>query len=503
MTPLEQLLQRSRMFDLFVRVICDTPHASGNERGLIDVLAQWAETCGFEARTDKIGNLGILVPGRGKYTGTKKALLCQCHADMVPNKLATSSHDFDKDPIQVRLVDGWLYGTDTTLGSDNGLGGAAMLAAAEDPKLESAPFVILFTVREETDMAGTQNLDPFLTFQDQVELVGGVNLDSEEGETDVFFGCAGGTKIESTFKNTEADLQTPASDDFVGFCLNVSGFSGGHSGSEIDKCHQNAILVAARFLCLSNGDFVFADGKGGNKQNSIPTDCQLRGFMSPDEFERMTQLLPDFIDTLQGEIVPADEKFVITFEPCDLPMELNSLWSVEDSEGLVLFLSLTPNGQLATDQLVAYKLPRTSSNLGVLKLTSEECKLTFLVRSSVNTERELTASKITVLGDLLGFESVAEEVFPCWQPDPNNQVLLAAEKLWKDAFGCTLQRKVTHGGLECGELRKKLGGLQMISFGGHIVRAHEPDEHANVDSWFRVQAGFKYLLCHLVKELGA
>ncbi|KKR08126.1 MAG: PepD [Parcubacteria group bacterium GW2011_GWC2_39_14] len=104
MTPLEELLQRSRMMDLFVRVICDTPHASGNERGLIDVLAQWAETCGFEARTDKIGNLGILVPGRGKYTGTKKALLCQCHADMVPNKLETSAHDFDKDPIQVRLT---------------------------------------------------------------------------------------------------------------------------------------------------------------------------------------------------------------------------------------------------------------------------------------------------------------------------------------------------------------------------------------------------------------
>jgi len=338
-----------------------------------------------------------------------------------------------------------------------------------------------------------------LTFPDKVTIVGGLNLDAEEGVEEVFIGCAGGTTITATKLRT-ATGQDLAQVGYTGFALTVSGLSGGHSGLEIDKCHQNAMRLAARFLQQCQFySFVLCDGKGGTKGNRIPSSCTIRGFMDTVEFERMSEELPRFLEQLQTELVEADvklEMFLTAVDKADLPEEF---WGPEESRAIIDYLFLLPEGLLATDQIVAYKLPRTSANLGIFTLDTQRCELTLLVRSSVDGERDLTVQRITRLGECFLFESVTKEGFKSWRPDASNRMLLAAEQLWVEVLGCNLQRMVTHGGLECGELSRRLKGVSMISMGGVIKRAHEPDESANVESWLKIEVGFMRLLEHLLE----
>ena len=408
METLEHLLQRSRMFDLFVKVFCRTPHASGNEAEVVTSIAQWAETSGFASRVDATGNLGVLVPGRGKFRGTRKALLLQAHVDMVPKVAEGVVHDFATDTIKAQLVDGWLTATGTTLGADNGMGATLMMALSENPNFQCPPLVLLFTVREETDLGGASGLNPFILFQNEVDLIGGINLDGEEGAENVYFGSAGGVDVKALFIG-HCFLMDLSRNDYYGFELKVSGFAGGHSAIMIDKGHQNAVRVMARIMQLAKGgSFFLADGKGGEIHNGIPTECILRGYMEKSEFERLVAQLPSFCQVFRNEVVKEDANFKIAFVKVPHDELPGLLWCGSASADIIDYIDLMPNGMTVPDQVVTYKLPRTSSNLGIFLLDGEKCELTMLVRSSVDTERSDLARRIATLGPRFAFAELID-----------------------------------------------------------------------------------------------
>ncbi|TVR39556.1 MAG: aminoacyl-histidine dipeptidase [Bacteroidia bacterium] len=461
-------LEPTRLWEIF-EDICQVPRPSKKEERILAFLMDFAREKGLSYAQDKTGNLVIRKPA-SKGMENRASIVLQSHVDMVCEKNEGVEHDFNKDPIQPKIVDGWVKGSGTTLGADDGIGMAAQLAVLEATDIEHGPLECLFTVDEETGLTGAFNLE-----KDFIKSRILLNLDSED-DGELFIGCAGGIdtliKFEYIKVNTEADHEA--------FKVSVTGLLGGHSGDDIHKGRGNAIKILTRLLWNAEKMFEvrLAEIKGGNLHNAIAREA----FASVSVPRRHKKAFQSLIKELGEEIKNANK----TNEP-DLIIEVSetvmpeSLIDYNIQQNLLNALYGCPHGVMAWSPDIP-NLVETSTNLASVKMTGDEIIVVTSQRSSLETGKRDIADMVASVFHLAGAKVKHGDGYPGWEPNMDSRILAVTREAYEHLFGNPPKVLVIHAGLECGIIGEKYPGMDMISYGPTIKGAHSPDERLKINT---------------------
>ncbi len=448
--------------------LCTVPRASKQEAVLRDSLRQWAIARGLAAETDAAGNLIIRKPaslGRERYPG----VVLQAHLDMVCQKNADSGHDFSRDAIIPVLRDGWLVAEKTTLGADNGIGVALILAVMEDDSLQHGPIEALLTVDEEAGMGGARGLAPGV-LQGQLML----NLDTEDwGE--FYLGCAGG--LDVNVERSGAAETVPAGHQ--AWRIELAGLRGGHSGVNIHEERGNAIKLLVRVLRELEAQFPLrlAELSGGTARNALPREASAVILLPVGMTDRLAAAVFAAQGCLQGELRGVDEGLVLSVSACDATAVMSS------AEQRIWLASLhaAPHGVRRMSRQVP-GVVETSNNLGMLELHPNGGSCNFMVRSLLGSGSMALADEIVSLWALSDSKVEKEGFYPGWAPNPDSPLLKSCQSVYRRDFGADSKVQVIHAGLECGIIGDKYPKMDIVSFGPTIRGAHAPGERVEVAS---------------------
>ena len=432
-------------------------------------LLDFAKVNGLEAEADRAGNVRILKTASAGREN-EPILVLQAHTDMVAEKVDGVEFDFRSSPLKLVNNGSQLKADGTTLGADNGIGVAAILAVLRSKSLSHPAIEALFTANEEVGMLGAFALEPdFLCGKSFI------NLDSEE-EGKLFVSCAGGATVKGTvpFERAVSDVE------MTDFKISVSGLKGGHSGLDIHLPHANAIKVLSSFLMMLKTQMDGLNVKvleGGSAANAIPRNASVVLSVAEEDkalFEKVFADLANFLKAKYSGIEPdfKIEKSIVT----------NDAKFIEDD---ALFRLL--NVLLALPDGVLYKLDGqdttdTSNNVSLIT-TREDCvEVTSLCRSI--TESRMKEVKERVLGVLriAGADIAVEDEYCGWQPDMDSPLLAKCRRVYSNTFGCDAKVEAMHAGLECGIIKSRCRDLDMVSFGPTIRYPHSPNEYVELES---------------------
>ena len=462
------------------------PRCSRHEEQVVAHLKSLADSWGLTWKQDAVGNLVIRKPGSAGRESHPTVVL-QGHVDMVCEQNRGRNHDFTCDPIELVIDNGWVRANETTLGADNGVGVAAMLAVLEDRTLVHGPLECLFTIDEETALTGALALDP--------ELISGrtlLNLDSED-DGHFTVGCAGGMTSWS-----EVPVSTAKTDEEAGWSVFLKGLKGGHSGVQIHQQLGNALKLGARFLAefLASqpaGSWQIASLEGGDKHNAVPREA-VAILAGPAAGLKILKAFADQARAVYaGELGPEGDGLAFEITPVEVPPKVLNPASQQQFLDL---LAALPDGVQGMSKVVP-GLVETSCNLASVKVSDNVVSVVTSQRSSSLTLRDEVGRRIEATVRLAGGATRHGDGYPAWAPRVNSPVRDRAVALWKRKTGRDAVVELIHAGLECGVIGDKIPGMDMISFGPTILGAHTPQERTEIAS----VAVFYELLCDLLREL--
>ncbi|MEN8229108.1 MAG: aminoacyl-histidine dipeptidase [Bacteroidota bacterium] len=474
-------LQPEEVWSYFIEIL-SIPRISKNEEKIIAYLERFAISQKLSHKKDRVGNL-LISKEATKGLEKRQGVILQSHVDMVGEKHAEIDHDFDKDPIQAFIEDGWVRAKGTTLGADDSIGIAASLAILASKEIKHGPLECLFTVDEESGMTGALGLQPGF-------LKGSVllNLDSED-EGEIFIGCAGGTDTIASCKYKRKRV----SRNRIALRVRVGGLQGGHSGDEIHKGFGNSIKILNRFLWNADHRFKIrlSQYEGGKARNAIPREAEAIITIPPASLELIKVYFDSFVGILKKELEVVEPEFTMSLELVDLPdFGMNR----KQQKKLFNALYACPHGVISWSQEIP-GLVETSTNLASLRHTNEETlEIITSQRSSVESAKQDIADRMASLFKLMGASVRHSDGYPGWKPDISSEVLKIAERAYRELFHDAPEVKAIHAGLECGLFLQKYPELDMISFGPTIKGAHTPDERIRIDT---VEKFWKFLLLML------
>lgn len=443
------------------------PRASKKEERIAQWVKDFGKKHGLETLTDDFGNVILkkpATPGREKRPVT----ILQGHLDMVHSKNADVSFDFDKQGIEMYLDGDWVRARGTTLGADNGLGVAAILAVLASKDIAHPALEALFTLDEEQGLSGAKMLGRGL-LKGKVLL----NLDTEEDHV-LTIGCAGGidTLIDWTYKEDIAPLNLTA------YSVKVSSLQGGHSGMDINSGRGNANKILARALmALMPAGLRLSSFDGGNLRNEIPREA--RAVVLVKNTKRFAKLLQSTLKEIAVEYQTTEPNLKITAEEVQNPL---NVMRKGDQAKFLNAIRAVQNGVYRMSPEIP-GLVEASTNLA--KITLGEGKLTIgsLQRSSVESSKADVAAAFRAPFDLIGAKVQTGSEYPGWKPNPSSKVVQKMAELYEKRFGHAPVIEACHAGLECGIIGEAYKGLDMVSFGPLIQGAHSPDERASVSSF--------------------
>lgn len=449
--------------------ICQIPHPSKKEQQMVNFIKGFGESLKLKTIVDPVGNVLICKPATLGYE-KKKTVILQAHLDMVPQKNRNKEFDFEKNPIQV-IIDGeWVKADETTLGADNGIGVATIMAILELKDIEHGPIEALFTVDEETGMTGAFNLKPgFL--EGKILL----NLDSED-EGELYIGCAGGMDTTAIFTYREE----PLPEDYTAYKLSVTGLKGGHSGMDINKGRGNAIKIIVRILweATKNFDLRLVEISGGGMRNAIPREAFATIAIPKDFVEEFNEFYNYIYDIIKSELIISDPIFTLDLHTCDLPTDAID---VNTQKKMLAAVYACPNAVIRHDPGMP-SIPETSSNLAVIHSGAGKIELLFLLRSSIESAKDDLGNMLLSIYELAGAEVSHSGEYPGWRPNLNSEILQIMKEVYKKKYGKEPLVKIVHAGLECGVIGDIYPDLDMISFGPTIHLPHSPDERVEIRS---------------------
>ncbi len=465
------------------------PRGSKNEEGMRQYVRAVAAAQNLATATDAAGNVVVQLPATPGREGAAPLAL-QSHLDMVCEKNSDVTFDFAVDAIRPRQEGDYLYATGTTLGSDNGIGVAAMLALMESPQIVHGPLELLFTIDEETGLTGAAGLDPRSLASRRL-----LNLDTEE-EFAIYVGCAGGAgtdlaiPLETMFG---AELMTALT-------VRLTGFKGGHSGVDIHLQRGNAIALLARALHALWREFQFEVVRieGGNMHNAIPREATAMVRVANGELERFESALAAQVATIARELAGVEEGVrveVAAVAASEVPAEV---WSDATTRRVLALLVALPHGVLAMSRDLP-GLVETSTNLAKVRTDGVTLRVHQSNRSSVMSSLRATQQRIAAYAELAGGEATQSEGYPGWKPDMSSALLATLKRVHVATFGKEAAIQAIHAGLECGLIGEKFPGMDMSSFGPQIEFPHSPDERVLIPSVGR----FWQLLTATLDELSA
>ncbi len=451
--------------------LCAIPHGSGNEKGIADYIDAFASKLGLFILRDETGNVFVRKSATDGYEN-KEPILLQGHMDMVCEKNSDSKHDFLTDGLTLHIKDGCLWADGTTLGADNGIAVAMMLALLET---DSHPTIeCLFTVEEETGLAGAKGFDCSVVTAKQM-----INLDSEE-ERQITVGCAGGCRTEVVFSYTPR----LAPSDYKITELALTGLSGGHSGAEIHCGKANANILMGRLLgaARKTSQFNLIDLTCRGKDNAIARECFAT--VAVDSTESFKASLMHEFSEIKKELAECDMGVTLNIKAAepDLPV---SCIDEKTTDDIVAFLTLIKTGVLKMSNQIP-GLPEYSRNLGVIETDFNQVKLTLSSRSSFEAQLDLSCRELDTLSALVGGVCHHYMRYPGWEMAPISPLRERYISAFKSLFGGELTVGVIHAGLECGIISSKTDGLDIISVGPDMFDIHSPNEHLDLASCERV-----------------
>lgn len=461
------------------------PRPSGKEEQMAAYVLAWAKERGLQADRDATGNICVRVPAT---PGREKApvVVLQGHLDMVCEKDPASPYDPETGNIHVLLDGDWLVAEGTTLGADNGIAVATMMAVAEDQAAQHGPLDLLMTIDEETGMTGAMGLDPGL-LKGRIML----NLDSED-EGVLFVGCAGGCDVKYTFRAPRAPLPS----GFVPCEVVITGLKGGHSGLEINKNRMNAIRALCRMLAAAPGPFVLASLDGGNKRNAIPRDARAVVGVAGGELQAFQAAVNGVAEELRAQFKGLDDGLKVTVgAPANPPADA---FGAADALRLLNLLLSVPSGVVAMSQDIP-GLVETSTNLGVVTTKGAAVEVANLARSSSGQALRDVVATLVAAGKLGGVQVEDLGGYPGWKPDMQSQALAVTRGTFRKLYGKEAEVTAIHAGLECGLIGDRVPGMDMVSLGPDIRGVHAPGEKVNVPSTGR----FYQLLTAVLDDLSA
>lgn len=444
------------------------PRPSYHEEEAVKYIEQFAKENGLESIIDEVGNIIVKKPATSGREGAPGVIL-QSHVDMVPQKNSDKVHDFEKDPIET-IIDGeWLRANKTTLGADNGMGCAAMLAVLESKDIKHGNIEALFTINEEAGMDGAFGLKPGLLKGTVL-----INLDSED-EGELFVGCAGG--IDVAAKTTYEEVAPQAGTTFE---FKISGLSGGHSGLDINLGRGNAVKIIGRFLwsALANFPIQITSVKGGDLRNAIPREGNTVFVVDNDHVNEFKNFFENFNANVVNEYKSADPGIKIELNTVDAPAKVIA---EEDAKRLSGMLATAHSGTMRMS-IEMEGIVESSLNLSVAGFENGKAEMYYLVRSSVDSAKYAIAEQVTAMHELMGCEVEVSGEYPGWKPNKDSHVMKVMAEVYNGLYGRTPNLLAIHAGLECGIIGGNYPGLDMISFGPTIRHPHSPDEKVHIDS---------------------
>ncbi len=445
------------------------PRPSGHMEKITEFLVNFGKGLGLESFADEVGNVIIRKPATPGMEN-RKGVILQAHMDMVPQKNNDKVHDFTKDSIETYIDGDWVKARGTTLGADNGMGVACIMAVLEATDLKHGPLEALITKDEETGMYGAFGLKPG-TLKGEILL----NLDSED-EGELYIGCAGGVDITATLTYK---VESPAQ-DFIARKLTLKGLRGGHSGLEINEGRANANKLMARVVhdLLTEFDCQLAHFEGGNMRNAIPREASAVLIFNPEDVEGLEEYISEYGSQISTEYEPIEQGVTLTMETVDLP---ETVVPEEIQDNFINVLMACQDGVMRMIPTIPDTV-ETSSNLAIVMIGNGEAKVCILARSSSDTMKDFLADSLTACFALAGMKVELSGAYSGWQPNVDSPILHAMKHSYKRQFGVEPAVKVIHAGLECGIIGANCPGLDMISFGPTLRSPHSPDERAYIPS---------------------
>jgi dipeptidase D len=456
------------------------PRASKKEARIIEFMQQFGHKLGLDTKVDDVGNVIIrkpATPGMENRVG----VVLQGHLDMVHQKNADTKFDFENQGIESWIDNGWLKARGTTLGSDNGVGVASIMAVLSSADVKHGPLEALFTIDEETGMTGALALKSG-TLQGKILL----NTDTEE-EGELCIGCAGGIDT-----NIDFQYEQVAPRPGVGMNVSVTGLRGGHSGCEIHLGRGNANKIMNRLLWTS-GDFgpqvISIDG--GSLRNAIPRESFAVVAIAQEKAHAFRNHVQTMAEIIRAELVAIEPELRISAAPCELPDK--QAMHLESQQKFLHAIYAAPNGVLRmSDQVPG--LVETSTSLARVHLEDGKAIVQFLTRSSVGSAKIDLANSITATFRLIDAKVMHQGAYPGWQPKADSRILQLMKQVYVDLFGKEPQVSAVHAGLECGIIGSHYPEMDMISFGPTIKNPHSPDEMCDIAS---VEKYWRYLIATL------
>jgi dipeptidase D len=454
------------------------PRPSKKEERVIAFMKDFGKHLGLETIEDEVGNVIIKKPAT-QGMENRKTIVMQSHLDMVHQKNASTTFDFDTQGIDMYVDGDWVRASGTTLGADNGLGVATIMAILESKDIAHPAIEALFTIDEETGMTGAMGLKGGLL---KGEIL--LNLDTEEDD-EIDIGCAGG--LDVTAMRTYNEEEVP--ENSVGYTITVNGLNGGHSGMDIHKGLGNANKIMNRLLfdSFENFGLQIAEINGGSLRNAIPRESVAKVIISDIFDEAFVFDMQEIINDIKAEFKTTEPNLAITIEKGDLPTKI---MDIGVQEGLVRAVYAAHNGvyRMSADM---EDLVETSNNIARVIVKDGELHVGCLTRSSVESSKFDLANALRSAFELIGCEVTLSGSYPGWTPNVNSPILEVLKDIYEKQNGTQPSVVACHAGLECGILGTNYPDMDMISFGPTIKGAHSPDERASISS---AQKYWKFVL---------
>lgn len=439
------------------------PRPSKKEERVVQFMVDFGKRLGLEVVVDDVMNVIIKKPATAGMED-RKTIVMQSHLDMVHQKNNDTNFDFETEGIKMKIEGDWVKAEGTTLGADNGLGVATIMAILESTDIPHPAIEALFTIDEETGMTGALGLQG--GYLDGEILL---NLDTEDDD-EFSIGCAGGVDLTAIRAYNQEDANGTA------LKISVKGLQGGHSGMQIHEGLGNANKLMNRILHATQNYMQIASIMGGGLRNAIPRESN--AVIVTEDIENFNKAFEVIREEIITEYVAIEEDIEISVVANE---DVSKVMSKEDQKAFINAIYSAHNGVFRMSPDIE-DLVETSNNVARVEAKDGKIEVLCLTRSSVESGKWNLANTLTATFELAGFSVKTGGSYPGWKPNRDSEILTVLENKYEELFNEKPRVMACHAGLECGILGTNYPKMDMISFGPTIKGAHSPDERASISS---------------------
>ncbi len=472
--PVLDNLQPKKVFHYFEE-ICSIPHGSRNTKQISDYCVKFAEEHGLEYYQDNDNNV-IIIKEASKGCENIEPVIIQGHLDMVCEKVPTSDIDMENEGLKIGIDGDEIYADGTTLGGDDGIAVAMALAVLDDDTLTHPRIEAVFTVDEEIGMLGAVTIDVSPLKGKRL-----LNIDSEE-EGIFTVSCAGGNVAKCTLPLKGNQYSGEA------ILITITGLKGGHSGVEINKGRANANVLMGRLLqeVKKTCGLRILSVDGGLKDNAIPRES--KAVVAVDCSNTLSEIIQKYKTVFKNEYSTADSDISVTYENINVTDKI--LQDDDTTNKVIYLLDCLPNGIQAMSMDIE-GLVQTSLNMGIVNTLTDSLEISFCVRSSVDTQKEMLNRRLDEMMTMIGGQTAICGDYPGWEYKKDSSLRELLIRIYEEQYGEKPRVEAIHAGVECGMFAGKIQDLDCVSFGPNLTQIHTVRERMSISSVERV---YKFLL---------